>query len=168
VYNNERIFTKRLAASLKNAPSIELMAVDNRTQAFWSAGAALNYGAGKARGSVLAFCHQDIFFLDVTALLSAANKLIEHSSDFIVGSAGVDATGWQGHMMDRFVMLATPLTDWNWVDSLDELLFMVTKKQWQQQPITEEAPLAWYGYAVEYGLRHRNRRICCRYSPHPP
>lgn len=156
VYNNERIFTECLAASLKGASSIELVAIDNRSQAFRSAGAALNYGAGKAQGVVLAFCHQDVFFLDVTALLHAANALMSHPDVGILGSAGVDATGVRGHIMDRFVMLATPLTDWERVDSVDELLFMTTKELWQQEPITEEAPLAWHGYAVEYGLRHRN------------
>ncbi len=41
------------------------------------------------------------------------------------------------------------------VDSVDEVLFMVTRQQLEVEPLTTRPEWAWHAYAVEYGLRLR-------------
>ncbi len=89
VYNNKKILDEMLASAKKQKNvDIDYVMIDNRDKAFSSASAALNYGVSKAQGDVFVFLHQDIEFLDDTALEQIYDFAIDNKS-VIFGAAGV-------------------------------------------------------------------------------
>ena len=68
----------------------EIIALDNRNNKFSSAAKALNYGASIAKGEILIFMHQDVFFEDsndVSKLIGYFDKLDDLA---LLGVAGIN------------------------------------------------------------------------------
>lgn len=160
VYNDPAVLESCLAASIKAGPGAsrqtELIPVDNVSGAFASAGAALNHGARMARNEVVVFVHQDVYLHSLPALEAAAATLLADPSLGVLGAVGVDHRGEVvGAVRDRVVPLGRSTSVPVDVDSLDEVLFMVTRSQVLREPLSESPDLAWHAYAVEYCLRMR-------------
>lgn len=89
VYNNINLLQQMVeSASMQENVTIDYVLIDNRTNQFASAAAALNYGAKKAKGEVLVFLHQDIEFLEKSAL-SDIYRFGVTNPNTIFGAAGV-------------------------------------------------------------------------------
>lgn len=160
VYNDPAVLESCLAASVKAGPGAsrptEVIPVDNVSGAFASAGAALNHGARMARNEVVVFVHQDVYLHSLPALEAAAATLLADPAIGVLGAVGVDHRGEVlGAVRDRVVPLGRSTTVPVDVDSLDEVLFMVTRSQVLREPLSESPDLAWHAYAVEYCLRMR-------------
>ena len=160
VYNDPAVLESCLAASIKAGPGAsrqtEVIPVDNVSGAFASAGAALNHGARMARNEVVVFVHQDVYLHSLPALEAVAATLLADPAIGVLGAVGVDHRGEViGAMRDRVVPLGRSTSVPVDVDSLDEVLFMVTRSQVLREPLSESPDLAWHAYAVEYCLRMR-------------
>ncbi|WP_157719761.1 glycosyltransferase family 2 protein [Microlunatus sagamiharensis] len=157
VYNDGRVLEDCLLTSVRaaqaEAPETEVIAVDNRRGEFASAGAALNHGARRARHDVVVFVHQDVYLHSLVDLERAAGLLLRGDVD-VAGAAGITSTGrLAGRIRDRVILAGDPALEPVDVDSLDEVLFAVARSTVLEEPLAEDADLAWHAYAVEYGLR---------------
>ncbi|MGI8731167.1 MAG: hypothetical protein ACR2LK_14505, partial [Solirubrobacteraceae bacterium] len=77
-------------------------------------------------------------------------------------AAGITASGRVlGRVRDRVVLIGEQQREPVDVDSLDEVLFMVTRRDILREPLASDPDLAWHAYAVEYGMRVRaaGRRV---------
>lgn len=171
VYNKpdvlQHCLVRSIQADVARAPETELIAVDNTTGQFPSAGAALNHGAMQARNDYIVFVHQDVYIHSLPALEEAAAVLADGEFGML-GAIGIRADGsLAGQIRDRVVISGgvTALPDD--VDSLDEVLFMVPRGLLMVEPLSEAPALSWHAYAVEYGLRVRlgGRRVGAAYMP---
>ncbi|SDS52532.1 Glycosyltransferase like family protein [Pseudarthrobacter equi] len=160
VYNDPRVLSECLSPSVEaglfEAEGSEYLPMDNTTQRFSSAGAALNYGASLARNDVVVFVHQDVYLHSIPALEKAAAALMQDESLGMAGATGVTRDGrLLGLIRDRTFLSGEHEPALAEVDSLDEVLFMARKEQVRLYPISQEIDLSWHAYAVEYGARLR-------------
>jgi hypothetical protein len=154
---------RSVQAHRDEAPEVEYLAIDNTEGRFASAGAALNYGAERARHDYLVFVHQDVYLHSLAALERAAGILAGDTSIGLLGAAGPTAEGrFFGRIRDRVILVGEPAVEPTPVDSVDELLFMIPRRVLQRVPLPEEPALAWHAYAVDFGLRVRadGLRVC--------
>ncbi|CAH0122834.1 hypothetical protein SRABI121_00003 [Microbacterium sp. Bi121] len=172
VYNDADVLSSCLRRSVDaqsaTAPESELLAVDNRENRFSTAGAALNHGARESRNDVVVFVHQDVVLHSLPALEEAAAELLHASDIGIMGAAGIDRDDLIiGRLRDRIVMIGEPAPTPRDVETLDEVLLMMTRQQVLDEPISEDPLLAWHAYGVEYALRVRRagRRAVARDVP---
>ncbi len=162
VYNDPAVLASCLERSVdlgrREAPQVELIAIDNRDQRFTSAGAALNHGARDARHPVVAFVHQDVYLHSLAALEAAGALLVANPEVGMLGAVGITPLGQvAGIVRDRVVMLGNPSDGVTEVDSLDEVLFMLRREDVLASPLTDDPDLAWHAYAVEYAAREHSR-----------
>lgn len=172
VFNDEAVLESCLRQSVDAqkslAPESELIAIDNRDGSFRTAGAALNHGARAARASVLVFVHQDVVLHSLPALEEAAAELIADPTIGIMGAVGIDAGDRiVGRIRDRIVHIGERAPHPRDVDSLDEVLLLVTADQARREPLSEDPVLGWHAYGVEYAARMRRagRRAVARDVP---
>jgi hypothetical protein len=152
----ERCLDRSIADHLHEAPDTEYLPIDNSGGTFSSAGEALNHGASMARHDVVVFVHQDVYLHSLTALEEAAGMLARRTDIGMHGSVGIAADGRiVGRMRDRVVLVGELTSEPTDVDSLDEVLFMVSREALLREPLADAPELAWHAYAVEYGLRVR-------------
>lgn len=139
-----------------DASMSELIAVDNCAGEFSTAGAALNYGAAKALNDVVVFVHQDVYLHSLPELERAAHELLVAPHIGVMGAVGIDGSGRiLGRIRDRVIGLGEPAPVPRDVESMDEVLFMVTRDRLQREPLADDARLGWHAYAVEYSARTR-------------
>lgn len=160
VYNDEPVLEsclrRSVAAQSDVAPQTELLAIDNRENRFSSAGAALNHGARSARNDVVVFVHQDVVLHSLPALEVAAAELLDAPDIGIMGAVGIDGEDQIiGRIRDRIVQIGEPAPAPRDVETLDEVLLMMTRAQVIREPLSEDPLLAWHAYGVEYALRMR-------------
>jgi hypothetical protein len=160
VYNDPEVLHSCLGASiaagLAAAPRTEFLPIDNRNHVFSSAGAALNHGARLASNDVVVLVHQDVVLHSLTALEHAASVLVANPAIGVMGASGVDGRGRiLGRVRDRVVVIGDSAPDPRNVESLDEVLFMMTREELLRHPLSEDPLLAWHAYGVEYSLRIR-------------
>lgn len=172
VFNDEAVLTSCLRGSVEaqkaDAPDTDLIAIDNRSGAFPTAGAALNHGAAAARNAVLVFIHQDVVLHSLTELERAAADLLADPAIGIMGAVGIDGNDRIiGRIRDRIVHIGEPASVPRDVESLDEVLLMVSATQARVEPLAEDAVLSWHAYGVEYAARMRRegRRAVARDIP---
>ena len=172
VSNNPRVLNDCLVRSVDihrpTAPKTELIVVENSQGEFSSAGAALNYGASLAHNEVCVFVHQDVYLHSLVRIEEAASALLTDSGTGLVGALGTVANrDLRGRIRDRFALIGCPTDGFADVDSLDEVLFMVRRRQLQELPLSEDPAIAWHAYAVEYGARVRRdgRRVVAARIP---
>ncbi|HMO11287.1 MAG TPA: glycosyltransferase [Actinotalea sp.] len=147
---------RSVEAGLADAPNTEYLPMDNTARQFPSAGAALNAGARLARHDVVVFVHQDVYLHSLPALERAAAALLDDPGIGLVGAAGVTPDGTAvGIVRDRVVMIGEPSEPARAVDSVDEVLFLVSRDRVLDQALSEHPDLAWHAYSVEYGARVR-------------
>ena len=134
----------------------ELIAVDNCEGKFETAGAALNHGAAQARNDVVVFAHQDVYLHSLPELEGAASELLSDPQIGVMGAVGIDRSGRiLGRIRDRVIGLGEPAPAPRDVESMDEVLFMVTRDRLRREPLADDARLGWHAYAVEYSARMR-------------
>jgi hypothetical protein len=160
VYNDPDVLRTCLEASvtsgLADAPQTQFVPIDNRGNPFSTAGAALNHGARQAVNDVVVFVHQDVVLHSLVALEEAAHVLLIHPEIGIMGAVGIDDhRRIVGRIRDRVVAIGEPAPRPRDIDSLDEVLFMITRAQVLREPLTEDPILAWHAYGVEYSCRVR-------------
>jgi hypothetical protein len=145
----------RSLASYGGDVDVEYLPIDNTSHRFTSAGAALNHGAALARHQVVAFAHQDVFLHSIDRL-AAAGAALTAGEWGLLGANGVPRVGrFVGRMRDRVQVIGSHAPVPVDVDSVDEVLFLVSRDRLLEHPLTEDPDLAWHAYAVEYGLRMR-------------
>jgi Glycosyltransferase like family len=159
VYNNVRVREECLDRSIHvlqdEAADVEYLPVDNVSNAFASAGAALNHGVRMASNDVIVFVHQDVFLHSLTVLKEVAGRMSAGGFG-LLGAAGISSDGRIiGRVRDRVVLIGEVAAEPVDVDSVDEVLFMAPRSQLLAEPLTESPDMAWHAYAVEYGLRVR-------------
>lgn len=172
VYNDEPVLASCLrqsvAAQSEIAPQTELLAIDNRTGQFATAGAALNHGARTARNDVVVFVHQDVVLHSLPALEEVAAELLDSPAIGILGAVGIDGDRRIiGRIRDRIVQVGEPAPVAQDVETLDEVLLMMATEQVRREPLSEDPLLAWHAYGVEYAARMRRagRRAVARDIP---
>ena len=159
VFNDPAVREQCLDRSLAGADPdrVELVSVDNTEHRFATAGAALNHGARLARHDVVAFVHQDVYLHSWSRLLEVA-ALIGSGAWAVLGAAGVGARGEAvGLLRDRVQLIGASAPVPVAVESLDEVLFMVSRDLVLAEPLAEDPDLAWHAYAVEYAVRQRRQ-----------
>lgn len=166
VFNDPEVRRRCLDRSIekhRDEATVEYLSIDNVDGSFATAGAALNYGASLASHDHLVFVHQDVYLHSLRALEEAAGVLADNEGIGLLGAIGVASDGHLvGRIRDRVVLLGEPARQPTDVDSLDELLFMIPRRLFRREPLSEAPELAWHAYAVEYGLRARSLglRVC--------
>lgn len=163
VYNNKNILDKSLIKTLdeQTFKDYELILIDNTSGQYKNAGEGLNYGASRAQGTYLLFLHQDVAFLNKTALYELSRAVDALEPFGIVGLAGVDNNAV---MYGNFRQGANRLPSGKTfrkpieVESVDECFFIIPQKQWLKNKLWE---FSWHLYSVEYCLRMKtiNMRV---------
>ena len=142
---------------------LDYVLVDNRDGTFASAGAGFNVGAAQARHDYLVFVHQDVVLHSLSALERAAAFLQADQSIGLLGAIGMEPGGQLvGRVRDRVVLIGRRTDRPADVDAIDEVLFIVSRRILDREPLSEAPGFAWHAYAVEYGLRLRQDglRVC--------
>ena len=167
VFNDAGVREQCLDRSIERHRSevedLDYVQVDNRDGAFRSAGAAYNFGAARARHDHLVFVHQDVVLHSLAALERAAAALDADHEIGLAGALGVRRRGQLvGRIRDRVVLLGERPDGPVDVDAVDEMLFVVPRRAFQREQLSEAPAFAWHAYAVDYGLRLRRDglRVC--------
>lgn len=167
VFNDAPVREHCLDSSIeRHRPEVEdldYIQVDNRDGTFPSAGAAFNFGASRARYDHLVFVHQDVVLHSLAALERAAAALDAHGGIGLAGAFGVEPGGrLMGRVRDRVVLIGERAPGPVDVDAVDEVLFIVPRRVFDRERLSEAPEFAWHAYAVEYGLRLRRNglRVC--------
>jgi Glycosyltransferase like family len=154
---------RSIEAHRHEAPDVEYLPIDNSSGAFATAGAALNHGAAQARHDYVVFVHQDVYLHSLAALEEAAGVLADDDGIGLLGAIGVTSAGrFFGRVRDRVMLLGDPTARPLTVDSVDEVLFVISRRTLEREPLADVPDLAWHAYAVEYGLRlgPKGLRVC--------
>lgn len=163
VYNNEKIFNDFLLKSLNNQTAgFELIGIDNTSNKFKSAAAALNYGGKKARNKYIMFVHQDISFVPKSWLEDTERFLDSINNLGIAGVAGMSEFGSSNPERGRNIIThGKPSEVWSWgnqiqkpepVQTLDECLVIVPKSTFDVLEFDEKTCNGWHLYIVDYCL----------------
>ncbi|NYB51989.1 MAG: family 2 glycosyl transferase [Methanobacteriaceae archaeon] len=156
VYNNRTLLEKCLLKSLDSqTANYELVLLDNKHKNFNSAAEALNYGGNKSKGDYLMFIHQD-YDLESDTWLADAEEIIKNLENVgIVGLAGkydrnMISNITTGHPPELAgpIQIEEPVK----VQTLDECLFIIPKKIFEEIKFDEEVCDDWHLYAVDYCL----------------
>jgi hypothetical protein len=167
VFNDAQVREQCLDSSIERHRSevdhLEYVQVDNRDGGFPSAGAAYNFGAARTRHDHLVFVHQDVVLHSLAALERAAAALDADHGIGLAGAFGVERGGrFVGRVRDRVVLIGERAAGPVDVDAVDEVLFIVPRRAFDRERLSESPKFAWHAYAVEYGLRLRRHglRVC--------
>ena len=167
MFNDVQVREQCLDSSIERHRSevdnLDYVQVDNRDGAFPSAGAAFNFGAARARHDHLVFVHQDVVLHSLAALERAAAALDSDHGIGLAGAFGVERGGrFVGRVRDRVVLIGERTAGPVDVDAVDEVLFIVPRRAFDRERLSESPKFAWHAYAVEYGLRLRRHglRVC--------
>ena len=166
VYNDSKVLEEQLGKSLKNQNCrYEWIPVANDTNRFSSAASALNEGASKAKGEVLIFLHQDIFFKTENELKLFGERILSHDTGTIVGAAGaVEKEKQNIGVYTSGVLYDSNCLSVDWkekeVSCVDEFCFGMKRSTFEQHSFDEKLCDNWHLYAVEaclYWRKHGGR-----------
>jgi hypothetical protein len=167
VFNDAPVREHSLDSSIERHRSevedLDYVQVDNSDGTFPSAGAAFDVGASRARHDYLVFVHQDVVLHSLAALERAAAALDTDHGIGLAGAFGVERGGrLVGRVRDRVVLIGERAAGPVDVDAVDEVLFMVPRRVFDRERLSEAPEFAWHAYAAEYGLRLRGNglRVC--------
>ncbi|MBO8139978.1 MAG: family 2 glycosyl transferase [Thermosipho sp. (in: Bacteria)] len=163
VYNNEKILKNYLLEGLKKQNfEYELILINNVQNKFSSAAKALNHGASKAKGKYIVFAHQDIKFKHENVLANIYNCIKNHPEG-IFGIAGRDDSNITLSNIEHGIppqrINDIQIKGLIPVQTLDECLFIVPKKIFEQQKFDEKTIDNWHLYAVDYCLEAQEKGI---------
>ena len=156
IYNNRDLLESYLLKSLnEQSAKYELILIDNTNGKFKSASEALNYGGQKATGQYLMFAHQD-FSLDSDLWLEDTEKILKNLRNIgVVGVAGkYDRNLISNIKTGTPPVLAGPIhiKEPKKVQTLDECLFIIPKKIFDEIQFDEVVCDNWHLYATDYCL----------------
>jgi hypothetical protein len=156
VFNNKQTLERYLLESLKiQENKYQLILVDNTQKRFSSAAQALNYGASKANGDYFMFAHQDMEFTDPQWLEEVETTLKPLINVGIAGVAGKIHRNLVSNMFHNELPVLSgnyPITKPQQVQTLDECLFIIPQKVFQDYQFDEVNCDNWHLYAVDYCL----------------
>ena len=158
VYNNEPVLNNYLLKNLKNqSAAYELILLDNRTNKFSSAAAALNQGGKQAKGDYLIFIHQDVTLPSLQWLEDAEQTLKSISNLGVAGLAGKAAQGHEvlanmTHGLPPRPAGDRPISSPTKVQTVDECLSIIPGEIFKKMRFDEETCDGWHLYAVDYCL----------------
>jgi Glycosyltransferase like family len=159
----EQCLDRSIERHRSEVDDLDYVLIDNRDGSIPSAGAAFNAAASQARHDHLVFAHQDVVLHSLTALERAAAQLERDKGIGLVGAFGVDRAGrFVGRVRDRVVLIGEHTDGPADVDTLDEVLFIIPRRVFDRERLSEAPEFAWHAYAAEYGLRVRRAglRVC--------
>jgi hypothetical protein len=142
---------------------LDYVLIDNCDGTIPSAGAAFNLATARARHDYLVFVHQDVVLHSLTALERAAAAMEADHGIGLAGAFGVEHGGrLVGRVRDRVALIGDHNAGPADVDAVDEVLFIVPRRVFHAERLSEVPELAWHAYAVEYGVRLRDAglRVC--------
>ncbi len=156
VCNNKESLKNYLLKGLKCQQTLyELIILDNNNDRFKSAAEALNYGGKKAKGKYLMFVHQD-YDLESDKWLVDSEEIINKLEN--VGVVGV-AGKYDRNMISNITtgippVMAGPIQieEPEKVQTLDECLFIIPKKIFEEIHFDEVVCDNWHLYATDYCL----------------
>lgn len=173
VYNNSKEYDNFLN-SLKEQniySELEIIGINNTTNHFRSAAAALNYGATQAKGDTLIFSHQDIEFLEDDVIQRFA-EYVKNSPDALVGVAGYGVGNHEKYSTLIHGKECTKVGKWHGnesetieIETADECFFGMKRIVWEKYRFNEEICDNWHLYAVEFALRIRIDGLVCLCVP---
>ncbi|MBI5897262.1 MAG: family 2 glycosyl transferase [Desulfobacterales bacterium] len=156
VFNDQEKLHNYLVQSLERQKApYELIAIDNRNNAFKCAARVLNAAAAKAKYDHLMFVHQDVALGSDTWLLDARNA-IAHLDDF--GAAGAAGKSGQGLVANVLYGIppkkleCAPIQAPVPVQTLDGCLLIVPKEIFLAIGFDEQTCPGWYLYVADYCL----------------
>lgn len=160
VYNNFEILNKFLIPSLRRQKNkdYELILYNNSTNNLTAASLALNCCANKAKGEILIFVHQDVYFIDDESI----SKIVDFCSKYEFGLAGVAGVDDNGNVLSSVLQgqnrqIAGKLnTSIREIEVLDECLLIVKRKNFFG---FEYLGNTWHLYGVEYSLFCKRNRL---------
>lgn len=166
VYNNKHIFEEVLMRSLKDQTAeFELIALDNTRGEFKSASEALNYGGLRATGRYIMFVHQDVD-LERETWLEEVEKILDGIPDIgIAGVAGMSEAGrsfaerQRGHISNSGEIWGREMEKEEEVQTLDELLLIIPRSQFEKMQFDEETFDHWHCYGADYCLSVRRKGL---------
>jgi GT2 family glycosyltransferase len=166
VYNNKDVLDNYLLRSIEvQTARHELILIDNRGHQYPSAAKALNQGSRKTNSEFIMFIHQDIYLPNPYWLKEAEDYLKAIPDLGVAGVAGMIAGGHSNKERGRNIIKhGKSLETWAWgnpivkpetVQTVDECLFIIPKKIFDEHPLDEETCAYWDFYAVDYCLSIR-------------
>ena len=141
----------------KQSENYELILVDNRTNKFHSAAAALNFAAKNSKGNYIAFIHQDVelisrnFLKDLEVMLDGIKNLgIAGMAGVSENIPGVISNIKQGKSSQLVSInsIENPIK----VQTLDECFLAVPKTVFERLHFDEITCDNWHLYGVDYSL----------------
>ena len=143
--------------------------IDNSSNAFTSAAAALNHGARQAHGNLFLFVHQDVKFKDATALEDLVKLCATLKPGDVGGVAGAICVNGRKvtktnitHSADErnYAAIDALQGEVLEVESVDECLIVLPRETWEEHPFDEELCDDWHCYGVEqclYARKHGHK-----------
>lgn len=156
VYNNRAVFDEYLVRSYREQScSGDFVPVDNTQNRFTDAISAIEYGLSKAKHKAVIIAHQDIAFLDATALEHFAKRVIASQNELI----GVIGIRYENHVYYGSVVqgkekraaydVAVANQTESDVFALDECLFGFNSSLLQTIHFDKTTCDNWHFYAVD-------------------
>lgn len=173
VYNDKAVLERYLLNGLeRQTVKGEVILLDNTCGRFSSAAEALNFGGGKGTSEYLMFIHQDVLLPSPDWLARAESYLDSIPRLGIAGVAGMVEGGRFNEERGRNIIKhGDPPEVWRWghpitkpepVQTLDELLVIIPKSVFDENPFDEATCSGWDLYAVDYCLciRRAGFEVC--------
>lgn len=169
-YTNKKMY-EDMSVYIKNqdiANEIEQIGIDNTSNTYTSAAAALNYGASISTGEVLVWMHQDILLYPNNAISTVYEFLTNCDKVSLVGVAGVKSGEnkvlsaiYEG--IDRKEKYIDTLIEPTQVVTVDECLLAMKKADWEQNKFDEKTCNDWHLYGVDmaYSIQLKGGDVIC-------
>lgn len=157
IVNKEKVFdTFKRELKKQQYVDYELIKVNNDSNQFDSAGAALNRGASLAHGEYLVFLHPDIRFLDNYALKSIVDYLKKINDFGVIGVAGCPSMDQGNKILTNIVQginkekVGSTICKLEEVQTVDECFFIEKRTYFEKNHFSESK--GWHLYAVKQCL----------------
>ncbi len=166
-YTNKALISKTIEYldSQDVRKDFEIIAIDNSENKFSSAAKALNYGASIAKGEILIFMHQDVFFEhsnDVSNLIGYFDKLDDLALLGVAGINGKDLMVYSNitetyDHINKYKNITEPIE----VETIDECVIAIRKKFFDRIKFDEITCDNWHFYGVDlsYQVRLNNGKV---------
>lgn len=157
-YNDPELYQNMLQKSLAcQNIKCEMIGLDNTRHLFKNAADALNYGAQLANGDILVFAHQDIELLEENVVFFIEKAIKEHPQT-IIGCAGANPHGiFSCITHGKFhAAVGTPIQDFRYVQTIDEMLICIRKRDFDKVRFDRHTCLGWHLYGVDLCLSSQN------------
>jgi GT2 family glycosyltransferase len=162
---------KYLLKSLKTQSNdCDLILVDNTDGKYYSAAAALNYGASMAQGEYIMFIHQDVDLCTPHWLEEVESNINELEDLGVLGVAG-KATNIQSAISNIYQgdppekINPDPIKRPVKVQTIDECLFIIPRPLFEEIKFDQEVCDDWHLYGVDFCLTAKKKGYQVFVSP---